>query len=331
MPSLLIDEARARTNIRAMAEKARRHGLRYRPHLKTPQRQDVARWYRDEGVSCATVSSVDMALYFEADGWNDLTLAIPVDIRDLDRIRALASRIRLHLLVDSADAALALDGIDTPVWIKIDAGYHRTGVPAADHEAVARVVEAIGPRRFAGFLTHAGHSYFCTSHSEIQALHADQLRQLNPLKAVFGGELSIGDTPTCVVADDFTGIDEVRPGNLIYFDMKMVRISACTADQVAVCMVAPVISHQPSRNQVVIHGGSVHFSKDHYDGVFGQVVRLTDTGWAEPVEGAQLTGLCQEHGTVTGPADFIASLKIGDLVGILPAHSCLTVACMKEK
>ena len=61
MPSLLIDEARARTNIRAMAEKARRHGLRYRPHLKTPQRHDAARWYRDEGVTCATVSSVDSA------------------------------------------------------------------------------------------------------------------------------------------------------------------------------------------------------------------------------------------------------------------------------
>jgi D-serine deaminase-like pyridoxal phosphate-dependent protein len=96
-----------------------------------------------------------------------------------------------------------------------------------------------------------------------------------------------------------------------------------------------VISIHPDRNEVILHGGSVHFSKDSMtqaDGSvsFGQVVRLTENGWADVVDGAFLRSLCQEHGFVTGPPEFIRSLKIGDLVGVLPVHSCLTADCMGE-
>jgi D-serine deaminase-like pyridoxal phosphate-dependent protein len=158
----------------------------------------------------------------------------------------------------------------------------------------------------------------------------------------FRGENNLGQAnftngfaPTCTVADDFSGIGEIRPGNFIYYDMKMVQISACEPHRISVCMVAPVISIHPERNEVILHGGSVHFSKDSMtdaDGKtsFGQVVRLTETGWGNVVDGATLRSLCQEHGFVTGPSDFIQSLNIGDLVGVLPVHSCLTADCMGE-
>ncbi len=343
--TLWLDAAKAKANIRFMAEKAAKHGLRLRPHLKTPQSIDVARWYREVGVTGVTVSSIAMAEYFASDGWNDITLAMPLNVRELPRILALASRIRLNLVVDSEAAVEALNGVgrsDTLVrpsniFIKIDAGYHRTGIPAENLDQIENLVNNIrnSPAlEFAGFLTHAGHSYSCRSHSDIRALHEEQLRQLQPLNR-FGGIVSIGDTPTCTVADDFSGIGEIRPGNFIYYDMKMVQISACSPDRISVCMVAPVISIHPDRNEVILHGGSVHFSKDSMtqaDGSvsFGQVVRLTENGWADVVDGAFLRSLCQEHGFVTGPPDFIRSLKIGDLVGVLPVHSCLTADCMGE-
>ena len=337
--TLWLDAAKAKANIRFMAEKAAKHGLRLRPHLKTPQCIEVARWYRDVGVAGVTISSIAMAEYFASDGWTDITLAMPLNVRELPRILALASRITLNMVVDSEAAVDAISDSRFPisVFIKIDAGYHRTGIPAEDLDRIDALVSKIrnSPALvFAGFLTHAGHSYSCRSHSEIRALHAEQLRQLQPLNR-FGGIVSIGDTPTCTVADDFSGIGEIRPGNFIYYDMKMVQISACEPDRISVCMVAPVISIHPDRNEVILHGGSVHFSKDSMtdeDGRvrFGQVVRLTETGWGDVVDGAYLRSLCQEHGFVTGPPEFIRSLKIGDLVGVLPVHSCLTADCMGE-
>jgi D-serine deaminase-like pyridoxal phosphate-dependent protein len=350
-PTLWLDAAKAKANLRFMSEKAAKHGLRLRPHLKTPQSIDVARWYREAGIRKITVSSIAMAEYFAADGWDDITLAIPLNVRELPRILALAARIRLNLVVDSEAAVTAIlhgvgatdpyvrvDGIDPiSIFIKIDAGYHRTGIPAENLDQIETLVNHIrnsGGLDFGGFLTHAGHSYSCRSHSEIRALHQEQLRQLRPLNR-FGGIVSIGDTPTCTVADDFSGIGEIRPGNFIYYDMKMVQISACEPDRISVCMVAPVISTHPDRNEVILHGGSVHFSKDSMTDAegnvsFGQVVRLTDTGWADVVDGAYLRSLCQEHGFVTGPPEFIRSLTVGDLVGVLPIHSCLTADCMGE-
>lgn len=335
---LWIDAAKAKANIRFMAEKAAKHGLRLRPHLKTPQCIEVARWYREVGVTGVTVSSIAMAEYFASDGWTDITLAMPLNVRELPRILDLAQRIRLNLVIDS-EAVLDWVGATDPIplFIKIDAGYHRTGIPAEDLDRIDALVSKIRNAPglvFAGFLTHAGHSYSCRSHSEIRALHAEQLRLLQPLNR-FGGIVSIGDTPTCTVADDFSGIGEIRPGNFIYYDMKMVQISACEPHRISVCMVAPVISIHLERNEVILHGGSVHFSKDSMtdaDGKtsFGQVVRLTETGWGNVVDGATLRSLCQEHGFVTGPSDFIQSLKIGDLLGVLPVHSCLTADCMGE-
>jgi len=32
-------------------------------------------------------------------------------------------------------------------------------------------------------------------------------------------KISYGDTPTCCVSENFPGVDELRPGNFIFFDM----------------------------------------------------------------------------------------------------------------
>ena len=49
-PALLIDEGRARANIRAMAAKADRAGAALRPHFKTHQSLAVGRWFAEASV-----------------------------------------------------------------------------------------------------------------------------------------------------------------------------------------------------------------------------------------------------------------------------------------
>ena len=46
-PTLVLDERRARRNIARMAERARRFGVRFRPHFKTRQSQYAGRIFRE--------------------------------------------------------------------------------------------------------------------------------------------------------------------------------------------------------------------------------------------------------------------------------------------
>src|SRR5512140_3613959 len=107
-PTLLVDESRVRGNIARMAEKARRQGVRFRPHFKTHQSVEIGEWFREEGVHQITVSSLDMAEYFAAAGWDDITLAFPVNLRQLPGLSSLAWRVRLGLLIESPESAAAL-------------------------------------------------------------------------------------------------------------------------------------------------------------------------------------------------------------------------------
>jgi len=65
-PTLFINKAIAKANIKAMAQKAKINNLSFEPHFKTHQSKEVGEWFREEGVTAITVSSVAMAIYFAA-------------------------------------------------------------------------------------------------------------------------------------------------------------------------------------------------------------------------------------------------------------------------
>jgi D-serine deaminase-like pyridoxal phosphate-dependent protein len=63
---------------------------------------------------------------------------------------------------------------------------------------------------------------------------------------------------------------------------------------------------------------------------YGMVCLPGENGWSAPLEGAWVAGLSQEHGIVHLPETTLARLCPGDLLCIIPAHSCLTVTLMKR-
>ena len=340
-PVLLLDEARVRRNLRRMAERATAAGVRLRPHFKTHQSHAVGRWCRALGVEAITVSSLAMAEYFAADGWRDITLAFPFHPGMRDRVAALAGRIAFGIVL--ADP-LALDGVRfsarVDVWLKIDVGSHRTGFAPEDPDGLRALAATLVGRddiRLRGLLAHAGHSYDARGAEAIAAVRDDTLALLGRLReelASISGplELSVGDTPTCSTADAFPGVDEIRPGNYVFYDLSQWQIGACGVDDIAVAMACPVAARHPARGQLVVHGGAVHFSKDamQLDGqrVFGLAVDATPDGWGALRPEIRLVGLSQEHGIVAAPADVIARLRPGDTLLFLPVHSCLTADAM---
>jgi len=336
-PTLLLNEKIARQNIKALADKAKTNEIPLRPHFKTHVSLEIGEWFREEGVNSCTVSSVEMALYF-ADNWQDITIAFPLNRLEIEQINRLAANITLNLVIEDIDSLKFLQEnlqSDVNYFIKIDVGTHRTGL-AANHDFSSLITK--GKRtNFIGFLAHAGHAYRCRNHAEITNVYEEVSKELKMLKDNYPDSLiTYGDTPTCSVIDSFENIDELRAGNFVFYDWMQFVISSCIFDQIAVCMAVPVVAKHPERNEIVIHGGAIHFSKDQValdtgERVFGALVNLTENGWEKRERTHYLTKVSQEHGIlrVSHSQDFDA-IKVGDLIGVIPVHSCLAANLMGQ-
>lgn len=341
-PSLLLDEAAARRNIERMAGKARAWGVRFRPHFKTHQSAVVGHWFRDCGVGSITVSSPAMARYFAAHGWRDITMAVPVNLRQLPEIDRLAGEVTLGLLADSGESLAALDrrlNNRADLWIEIDPGYGRTGLPWDAPDEVLRLARAAGQSRrlrLRGLLTHAGQTYRASSPEEVRAIWrrtAERLRALRERLAAEGIqiELSAGDTPGCSLAGQAAGVDEIRPGNFVFFDLMQVDLGACTVGDIALTVACPVIGVYPERRRIAIFGGTVHLGREPLARTRGRVfygLAIPEGDLpAEDFRGAAvLAGLTQEHGILEADHSMLSRVRPGDLLHVYPVHSCITAS-----
>ncbi|MEM9823090.1 MAG: alanine racemase [Bacteroidota bacterium] len=344
-PTLLLDEAICRKNIKKMVAKAQRNTVRFRPHFKTHQSQEIARWFRQEGVNAITVSSVAMAQYFAEDGWKDITIAFPVNLHEIQMINDLADKIQLNLLVESLESIHFLDqklSHAVHCLLKVDLGYGRTGIDCNNLDLIDAILQSIASSKmmqFVGFLGHAGQSYSARSVEHIRAVHQQSIKMILGLKAHYQSnypnlQLSVGDTPTCSRAEDFGGVDEIRPGNFVFYDVTQHFIGSNTLEEIAVAMTCPIVARHSQREEIIIYGGGAHFSKDRIEDprgktIFGLVVENRALGWGPIIPGAYVKKLSQEHGTIHLPATHFGRYQVGDWVTILPVHSCMCANLMK--
>ncbi len=335
-PTLLVDKEKCLSNMDKMLKKAQHSSATLRPHFKTHFSAEIGEWYRSKGVTKCTVSSVSMAEYFAENGWDDITIAFPYNPLEVEEITKLASKIRLNILIESEESlSHASENIDGPVsyFIKIDVGTHRTGIDPRNEELIEKLVGGSTDKLiFKGFLAHAGHTYGCKDFDSIKWIYEGARKTLIQLKEKYGGIISYGDTPSCSLMEDFTFCDEMRPGNFVFYDWMQRDIGSCSIEEIAVCMACPVVAIHQDRNEIVVYGGGVHFSKDMIvekdemgkdRNSFGKMVALNDNGWDREVRG-NMVRLSQEHGIVQLSAQEIAHVKVGDTIGVIPVHSCLT-------
>ena len=337
-PTLLINEEIVKQNIIQMFNKTTTQNVAFRPHFKTHQSSEIGEWFSSIGTTRIATSSLGMAEYFADHGWQDITVAFPVNILEIERINSLAKRIELGLLVESERTISFLEqqcSSKVNIWLKIDIGYHRTGLDWQDKNRIlqcATMVQNSKLLNLVGLLTHGGNSYH-TPTSEIPVLFAQGISRMNEVKEFLQNEgienilISVGDTPGCSLSNSFAGADEVRPGNFVYYDAQQFALGACTFEQIGAMIACPVVALHPDRNEAVIYGGGVHLSKDivvwRETKSFGLVCLPDKNGWAELLPNALVTSLSQEHGIVTLPDAVIGTLKEGDLLYIVPAHSCM--------
>ncbi len=329
-----------------MQQKAVAQKVIYRPHFKTHQSAAIAQWFAEGGTNKITVSSVSMANYFASHGWNDILIAFPLNLAEIEDITRLAAEIQLSVVVENIEAirTLASTSISTiGVYLKIDAGYHRTGVPVEDHPMVQQLIDAIDKQpylRFRGFVVHNGHTYHMSHPQQVIDIHRRSVEALNKLRQVVISKskevlISVGDTPSMSLVEDFTGVDEIRPGNFVFYDVMQQQIGACDYSDIAVVLACPVVAIHKQRCEIVIYGGAIHLSKEsinNADGIpiYGKIVSLTGNGWSNPWEDSYAKALSQEHGIIRTTPEYINQISIGDFLGILPIHSCLTAHLMRD-
>ena len=346
-PTLLLDEQKCKTNIERMLDRSKLLDVKLFPHFKTHQSIEIGEWFSALGIQAITVSSLKMAEYFANNGWRDITVAFPVNVLEIERInRIIDLGVDLTLLIVAPDVVSKLDDQivgRAKILIEMDAGYNRTGVPVEEIDMIKAIVSNINSAEnlgFYGLYCHPGNTYHASSVEKIKSIWADVKSKLVGVKAKLIEinptlKLRMGDTPGCTVVEDMNGIDEIGPGNFVFNDLVMNYLGVCAEDQIAVAMACPVVAKNKERNEIVIHGGAVHFSKDHlFDSdenkFFGEVVILNENGWSPIIEGIKLVTLSQEHGIMSVNSEIFNSIEVGDVIGVLPIHSCLTANLMKS-
>ncbi len=89
-PTLIINKEIALNNINRIKKKTEKYRLTFRPHFKTHQSAEIGNWFKESNIHSIAVSSLDMANYFANHGWNDITLAVPVNILQIDLINQIS-------------------------------------------------------------------------------------------------------------------------------------------------------------------------------------------------------------------------------------------------
>ena len=171
----------------------------------------------------------------------------------------------------------------------------------------------------------------------MDGIYQKALNDLGGLKKLFEQykpKILFGDTPNCSIQEDFGMIDELTPGNFVFYDLVQHSLGACSVEEIAVAMECPVAGRYPAGERLLIHGGAVHFSKESLQrngsSIFGQLVQQTVQGWTETEDQKYLSSISQEHGVFEQCGELIREVNIGDKLLFLPVHSCLTANLMRE-
>ena len=342
-PSLVLDAARVRRNAERIGSRVKQFGAALRPHVKTHKCVEVARIQTAGHAGGVTVSTLAEARAFAANGFTDITYAVPIEPGKFEEAIEL-SRLceRLYLLTDDVEIPRPLGdaarraGVTLDLFMKVDCGYHRCGVEPHTPEAleIPRRISDAPHLRFAGILTHAGHSYHARSQEELLSIarhERDLMRDFAARLRDAGVEVpvvSVGSTPTVTAVDHLDGVDEARPGNYIFFDAFQATLGSCAFEDCALSVVTSVVHRDRARRKVVIDAGAVALSKDR-----GAVEIDPSCGYGRVLDlegadtGLRVDALSQEHGVVVADDEKLFDrLRTGTRLRVLANHSCLTAA-----
>ncbi|KAM0334341.1 hypothetical protein ACHAQA_001366 [Verticillium albo-atrum] len=350
-PALIISKPIVERNIAQLNRDVDAVGVAFRPHVKTLKvplmRKELCleitrlmlRDGKNKKIIASTIPEIEGALPLVKEGLlEEAIYGLPIAPSKLPRLAALRQHIRIVLLLDHDDQITHLEsfGASAPwdVFVKVDVGTRRAGIPASSPRlpAIVRRAEASSAVHLLGFYAHATHSYAGRSQDAAEGFLSDEVQGVLAAARLLPADrpllVSIGSTPTAHVVRSLQAAVppnvtvELHAGNFPCNDLQQVATGLVTPDQQALRLVAEVCSVYPERNEVLVNAGTVAISKETHAGAgFGDVVGKP--GWF-------VKWMSQEHGIV-GAGEVVAAtaeeeFKVGDRVTLHVAHTCITAA-----
>jgi D-serine deaminase-like pyridoxal phosphate-dependent protein len=328
-PAAVVDLGRMERNLERAASYTRQHGLALRPHVKTHKSPIIAAEQLRlgaAGLTCATPYEAEVM----SEVGNDLLVAYPpVGSARAARIAQLAARARVTVALDSERAiadisAAARDaGVVVGVYVELDLGMHRVGLPDISAAvALAHRVIAEPSLEYRGIAFYPGHVREPVADHD-HALHAlgeslggalDELKRADAAPAVVSG----GSTPTLWRSHEIPGVTEIRPGTYVFNDRTTAAVGACERDDCALTVLATVVSVAVP-GQAVIDAGTKALGREPMRGVEGE-------GFGALRDRPEVTvaRMSEEHG-ILDLARTDWRPRVGDRVRVVPNHVCIVV------
>jgi D-serine deaminase-like pyridoxal phosphate-dependent protein len=311
-------------------------------HLKTAKCAEVAAMLQAEGVTRFAVSTVAEATFFAAHGCTDLLYTTPATPQKVPALiaadaTAVVEALPMANLLDAAARGL---GRRLPVMIELDVDGNRGGVPfpGPAFDALAAFAAEAEGLRLVGAVTYTGATYATTDpdrHHAIAAAHDAALAEAGARLRALGVAdpvLSTGGSPGVLASSAPRGANEFRPGVFVFWDLFQAGLGVCTEADIALSVLATVLSVRPERGEALVDAGALALSLDRstarqpVDWGLGRVCDVE----GQPLGMLKVTGTSQEHGTLGGDADAVARLVPGQQVRVLPNHCCLTAAAFPD-
>lgn len=320
-PYLYLDQNQLIHNIREMSELAKANGTILRPHCKSHKTLEIARLQMKAGAAGITASTLKEARMLLEGGIPSVTLAYPLVEREkMMEYQELCRLGELRTLALDAEHGTWLNAQASrehplSVYLKVDTGLNRLGVKPERIETETAALLGLPNLRLIGLLTHGGHSYKgLRPLREVAEEEAYGLLLHNPDGLV----VSCGSTPTARELLRIQGIDELRPGNYVFYDRTMVALGVAVPEAGSLRIRTTVLACY--EDHVVIDAGSKALSSDA--GVHGNA---NLPGYGLVIENRKLVieRLSEEHGILRGPG--METLKPGVRLTILPNHACAAV------
>ena len=327
-PALVIDLDAMQRNLTALADFARGHRMRLRPHAKMHKSAAIARLQMAAGAVGVCVQKVSEAeaLVNADSGIDNLFISNEIiDPAKLARVAALARRIRLAIAVDSTlgverlAQALKAAGSTLDVFVEVDAGQGRCGVSPTAAGRLAHQVVSHG-LRFAGLHAYHGKAQHLRSVTEREAaIHhavtAARTAQAMVTAAGIGCPLVTGAGTGTFMIEAASGVyGELQAGSYLFMDADYAANEHAPH--------APVFEHALFVKSQVMSLGHSHAVVDA-----GHKSHAIDSGLPQ-VWGRELVfdNGGDEHGILRLRAGSVDSLPaLGDTVWLVPGHCDPTV------
>mmetsp|Transcript_12784 Transcript_12784/g.38356 ORF Transcript_12784/g.38356 Transcript_12784/m.38356 type:complete len:397 (-) Transcript_12784:67-1257(-) len=346
-PQLVVFMDVVRHNVNAMIHQCGGDAARWRPHLKTTKMAPVWRELLAAGVrhaKCATLREAELFLRVASDegcvGDVDLLVAYPLvgpAIARLAKLKETYPTATLSMLVEEVaavdDVVAACKDLPAPlgVWIDVNAGMDRTGVPVAQHARIAEVAARAGVA-LRGVHYYEGHIHGDASDEAIRKQAYTCYDTLFELLAHLRAVVPSLPTPLGVITSGTPGfphalgyagfstaaaaersiVHQISPGTVVFHDVRSQQYVPAVGLEPAALVLSRCVS-KPREGRATFDVGSKSIAAEAGSPV------VTFLGYEDSLDALKPS---EEHLPVKTTGGEVAR---GDLRLLCPLHVCPTV------